>query len=152
MVGFQEMCKLVDHDISYELPVLLEKPVAEFQLAPFGKAFSPERFIITERDLLRHCDAALFEPRIHLVAKIYDKASDAAPSPLFIGHVFGAVVSGIGNFECDDAVFSTAGIFRCLDNLKNIRLPEHHEDFAVYILTREALGLLLIDDVVYRLQ
>ena len=149
MIGHDKVGKLVDHDISYELPVLLEKPVAELQFSPLGKALAPKRLVVTERDLLGHGDAALFEQGIHLVAKVDDKAPDAASSPLLVGHVLGAVVSGIGNFESNYAVFGMAGVFRGPDNLQSIGFTKHHEDLTVNILARKTLGLLFINDVVY---
>ena len=110
----------MDNDISYEFPVLLEKSVTELELASFGKALAPERFVIAKLDTLRRGDAAALEQGIDLVAVIDDDAPDAAPSPLLVSHVFCAVIRRIRDLKSDDACFCAAGVFRARDNMKNI--------------------------------
>ena len=109
MVRLYEMREFMDNDISYYLPVLLEKPVAELELAPLGKALAPEGLIVAKRDLLRHGNAPSLKPGIHLVAKIYNEALDAAPSPFLVCHVSGPVIGDVCYFKSDNTVFSAAG-------------------------------------------
>lgn len=51
VIGHQEMCEFVDHNVFNETSVLFGKPRAEFKDSPFAEAFSPERTEMSYDDL-----------------------------------------------------------------------------------------------------